>query len=324
MPGCPKVCFIYIIGALVALCMLLQILLLFRGPRHSDESVMQKQAGLIKMTVASCPSSMSIIDRCACLLAQTSRICFQVGQPFSITSFTEKALSEITGHATLVEDPEAHLAINHEYPGLMALNSNYHIYVVDGFLAPDEFQTLTSHAQTFDTSLGLLQSLTGNNSDAHQLESCDSLRNLARSSNCQTMKLRNSMSGCPSKAVSSIVRSLHSKISQLLPGLTSHYRETLQLTRYLEGGYYTEHVDRRRATILMYLGGNGTEGATYFPKLNIRIRPKPGMAVIFFPDDSFGYPKAYMSHVSEQVRFGDKWVGQVWIGNSGSDFCPAL
>jgi len=123
--------------------------------------------------------------------------------------------------------------------------------------------------------------------------------------------------------------------------------ETLQLTEYLAGGFYTDHVDeeacteqidgrdvgprtanfddnarrcgdasRRAHTLLIYLT-DAKDGATYFPHLGRRILPKRGRAVLFHPTTPSGQSDPLLVHGSEESRNGGKVVIQQWIGHPG-------
>jgi len=113
---------------------------------------------------------------------------------------------------------------------------------------------------------------------------------------------------------------VHRRINSLLPGLTSLTREPLVLNKYERGDYYYEHDDFRRATVLIYLNDDFTGGATFFPQINLRVYPKLGRAVVFFPNragmpfaDSSSSVKPYMSHIAEEVLSGQKITAQVWL-----------
>merc|ERR1712232_471502 len=116
---------------------------------------------------------------------------------------------------------------------------------------------------------------------------------------------------------------VHRQINALLPGATELSHEPLVLNKYERGDYYYEHGDLRRATVLVYLNDNFTGGATFFPRINLRVKPKLGRALIFFPnrfgmrsDNLSSCMKPYMAHIAEEVLSGEKVTAQVWLRES--------
>lgn len=180
-------------------------------------------------------------------------------------------------------DPEASDAINRSYPGLEVLSEACQIFVVDDFLTAEEVRLLPIDALWHDSF----------------------------------PPDRRSQSACPSAstATQAVVGSVHRKIDSVLPGLALTYREPVVITRYKQGGHHNEHMDWRRATMLMYLNNNFTGGSTDFPQLRLRVQPKAGRAVVFFPNrNRILDAKDYMSHASLEVISGEKVIAQVWIG----------
>jgi hypothetical protein len=206
--------------------------------------------------------------------------------------------------------------------------------MVDNFLTTRQRQDLIQNAGSAHRSVGNLQSSTDIvENDVSKQRSCGVLQTQVKG--CSNFTLRNSYQSCPSLHSASTVENVHAQIKAVLPGLHVDQQivaEHLVLTRYAAGGYYTEHTDGRRATVLMYLGGDGTEGATFFPNLGVRIEPKPGRALIFFPNTPQGEEKYCLSHAAEEVRSGEKWVAQVWLDTKARskkahgylDLCKAL
>lgn len=112
---------------------------------------------------------------------------------------------------------------------------------------------------------------------------------------------------------------LSKKIEDLLPGHGSTTQEDPEITRYLSGQEFKEHCDaepyhhnQRIATILVYLNTVDEGGATYFTKLNLRIKPEKGTAVIFFPSKPDGNRDDLLEHSAEPA-IDEKWVSQIWV-----------
>lgn len=108
-----------------------------------------------------------------------------------------------------------------------------------------------------------------------------------------------------------------------LTGVSQKFQEPTQVCRYLTGQFYQSHQDgfqvldekgQRIGTVLIYLNDVQNGGGTYFNNLNIRIQPKEGMALIFFPGKLDGPIDERMLHTAENAS-DIKWVSQVWLRN---------
>ena len=102
------------------------------------------------------------------------------------------------------------------------------------------------------------------------------------------------------------------------------------VTRYKEGERFGLHCDasldpegdwgeeggQRRATVIMYLNnvGGNAGGRTFFPRLQLAVTPRRGLALVFFPSDDKGVSDERTEHEAEVVMgMGEeKWVCQVW------------
>jgi prolyl 4-hydroxylase len=108
-----------------------------------------------------------------------------------------------------------------------------------------------------------------------------------------------------------------------LTGIPQENQEPTQVARYLKGQFYQSHLDaldnigkegQRVGTVLIYLNDVKSGGATFFNELNLRVHPKQGMAVIFFPAKMDGTIDSKALHTAETVD-DLKWVSQVWLRN---------
>ena len=122
---------------------------------------------------------------------------------------------------------------------------------------------------------------------------------------------------------------LAERIEQLLPGKGAPTHEPPQVARYLSGQYYLPHFDafdmatgpgrecamtggQRLATVLVYLNDVAEGGATYFPKLDLRVRPELGKALVFFPCSLDGTLDTQALHTAENAT-DETWVCRVWV-----------
>ena len=106
--------------------------------------------------------------------------------------------------------------------------------------------------------------------------------------------------------------------------------EDLQVVHYQGGEQYKPHWDAcvgegrcdtflkkggdRYATFILYLNDDFDSGETEFPKLNKKVKPEKGKAVLFFNlnDDNKTY-KENSLHAGLQPEIGEKWMCNKWI-----------
>jgi prolyl 4-hydroxylase len=118
-----------------------------------------------------------------------------------------------------------------------------------------------------------------------------------------------------------------------LTGLPIANGEPLQLLHYPPGGEYVPHHDyfdpafegtasllkqggQRVATIVMYLREPEEGGDTYFPELEMSVRPRKGSAVYFEYCNARGELDARCLHAGMPVIRGDKWIATKWLRQS--------
>jgi len=70
---------------------------------------------------------------------------------------------------------------------------------------------------------------------------------------------------------------------------------------------------RRQGTLIVYLTDECEGGATYFPKLDVRVKPKKGRAIFFRPTRADGSTDPWMLHSAETMLGGKKFLLQQWI-----------
>jgi len=110
-----------------------------------------------------------------------------------------------------------------------------------------------------------------------------------------------------------------------LTGVPQKYQEPTQVARYHTGQFYHGHLDaldldklegkgQRIGTVLLYLNNVRKGGGTYFNKLDLRVHPKQGTAVIFFPAKMDGTVDDRFLHTAEDAS-DLKWVSQIWLRN---------
>ena len=124
-----------------------------------------------------------------------------------------------------------------------------------------------------------------------------------------------------------------------LVGKPRDHCELPQVGRYLPSQQYMQHFDafdlsnedgqrfaanggQRVATVLVYLNDVGRGGETNFPALNLAVRPRRGMAVVFFPATVDGLLDRNALHAALPA-VDPKFVSQVWIRQDRYDGLPS-
>jgi prolyl 4-hydroxylase len=115
-----------------------------------------------------------------------------------------------------------------------------------------------------------------------------------------------------------------SKVSDFF-GYPEENIETLQVITYKPGQQYKNHCDffnypnkkitdnDRVATAIAYLNNDFVGGETFFPKLNIKFKPKKG-SVLFFKYDYDSYTiNLNTTHAGLPVKSGQKYITTCWI-----------
>ena len=126
--------------------------------------------------------------------------------------------------------------------------------------------------------------------------------------------------------VGDVVRKITRRTAQLVGVYRARLFEQLQVVRYAPGQEYRPHHDAcvaecppekripRRATLLVYLTDDFESGATYFPKITARFKPKKGDGVLFYNADAdTGDVLDQSLHAGEPVSSGTKWVANCWV-----------
>jgi prolyl 4-hydroxylase len=129
-----------------------------------------------------------------------------------------------------------------------------------------------------------------------------------------------------------IVARIEARVAALT-GLPIAHGEPLQLLHYPPGGEYVPHHDyfdpafegvapllaqggQRVATMVMYLREPEEGGDTYFPELEMSVRPRKGSAVYFEYWNLRGELDGRCLHAGMPVIRGDKWIATKWLRQS--------
>ncbi|CAM9687305.1 unnamed protein product [Ectocarpus fasciculatus] len=79
-----------------------------------------------------------------------------------------------------------------------------------------------------------------------------------------------------------------------------------------DGRRFAQNGGQRVCTVLVYLNDVPSGGCTAFPQLGMKVQPKKGMAVVFFPATLDGALDSRLLHAAEPA-IDTKWVSQIWI-----------
>ena len=198
--------------------------------------------------------------------------------------------------------PEKYLPLNPFFPGIAEVCVNPPIYTVANFLSAEECDALIESARDHMTPAPVVGPGNGEVSVSRTSSTCY----LARED----------------------LPSVCTKVCALT-GKPLEHLELPQVGRYRGGEFYKPHYDafdtaspdgrrfaqnggQRVATVLVYLNDVARGGETAFSKLGVRIAPRKGNALVFFPATLDGQLDQHYLHAAEPA-VDPKWVSQIWI-----------
>lgn len=198
------------------------------------------------------------------------------------------------------------------------------LYMLDGFLSEAEADDIVSQIQGFEPIVSEV--------DDPALPACSFRRSTTW------------VFFGPQREQRPLPNDLLARIESATKVPKDHY-EASQIVEYKPGDFFSDHYDtspcdhigshtlegldkvglrkklacddgsRRQGTLIVYLTGDsdGHGGATYFPKLDVRIQPKKGRAIFFRPTRADGSNDPWMLHSAETVFHGRKLLLQQWM-----------
>ena len=211
-----------------------------------------------------------------------------------------------------------HHFINKDYPGLQCIHENPYIFIINDFFNSDEC----------DHIISLVPHLKLGKSPSRVRQDKSALVDY-KSRKCQTTSIYKNNPIFPE------LFPYREKIMNLT-NVTEEQLEVMNISRYLNGDYFIPHNDayspdnwafkqgicnteysNRVVTVLIYLNEVDEGGETRFNDLNLDIKPKKGMALIFFPgnlpnDLNPGKPSENVTHEGRQPINCEKWILQQW------------
>jgi hypothetical protein len=188
------------------------------------------------------------------------------------------------------------------------LSDNPGIWIHDNLLSPLECAWLREHAASFLDSSRVYDPQTG-----------QAIAN----------PVRTGETACLDDALPGIFDLRIAERMAVAAGAAPDRAEPLAVLRYEPGQEYKPHYDwlgsvslakdplqhagDRVFTVLAYLNTPETGGATYFPRLDIRVPALRGQGLVFSNVDSAGAPASLSQHCGEPVIAGSKWVASLWL-----------
>ncbi|HEY2345123.1 MAG TPA: 2OG-Fe(II) oxygenase [Xanthomonadaceae bacterium] len=111
------------------------------------------------------------------------------------------------------------------------------------------------------------------------------------------------------------------RAGEIVPGILAEHVEKLQCVSYAEHQEFKPHYDidntgdnrHRLWTVLVYLNDGFEGGETCFPLVDLKVRPKAGMALVFANRLASGAMNAFALHAGLPVTSGAKYACNIWI-----------
>eukprot|EP00903_Cladosiphon_okamuranus_P015949 g14732.t1 len=198
--------------------------------------------------------------------------------------------------------PHAFLQLNPLYPGLRTLWETPPLYVVDDFFTAPECDALMALASNYMIASPVVGAGAGEVSESRTSSSCF----LAREDLPTVCRKVVALTGKPFE---------HLELPQVGRYYTSqkyaNHWDAFDLNTE-DGRRFAQNGGQRVCTVLVYLNDVASGGCTAFPQLGMKVQPKKGMAVVFFPATLEGILDSRLLHAAEPA-IDTKWVSQIWI-----------
>src|SRR5690606_20321446 len=127
---------------------------------------------------------------------------------------------------------------------------------------------------------------------------------------------------CSGDACDAIIRR-----ASMVVGACPTWFEPIQCIRYDQGDRFSSHFDPpldddgrriREWTLLAYLNSGFEGGDTYFPLLDLTVRPSRGALLVFRNRGKDGRMNGYSLHAGTPVSAGIKYACNIWCSNDPS------
>lgn len=208
--------------------------------------------------------------------------------------------------------PPIYNGVNTAYPGVKLLNVSPPVYTVDNFLTLSECTFLINAASDSFTPAPVVGAGSGEISKSRTSSTCY----LAREDLPILLQKVYNLTGKPWK---------HTELPQV-----GRYLNTQQYLQHYDafdlsnedGQRFAANGGQRVVTVLIYLNDVEKGGQTNFPMLDIKVQPKMGKALVFFPSTVDGYLDKKALHAALPA-VDVKFVSQIWIRQGDYEGFPS-
>ncbi|CAA9285542.1 MAG: hypothetical protein AVDCRST_MAG56-4219 [uncultured Cytophagales bacterium] len=119
-----------------------------------------------------------------------------------------------------------------------------------------------------------------------------------------------------------VLRAIYRKTAALL-SVPEDCIEDLQIVRYAEGQEFKVHFDSNKGnarvhTLLVYLNDAFEGGETYFPEIDLKVKPRQGRMLYFLNRDAQHKNIPFSAHAGLPVRNGIKYGCNIWVRSTPS------
>ncbi|KAK9802979.1 hypothetical protein WJX73_002886 [Symbiochloris irregularis] len=232
---------------------------------------------------------------------------------------------------------QEYVPVNLDHPGLRLLHSDPPIFAVHNFISDPECDAFIA---TADAANLLHPSKIGSGFISSSLDANINTRRTSAS------LLLDGMVAASNPGFTPPMKAVQAAAWQLtdggwgwgkagsMPAPGQYTFESPQLARYESGQHFLSHEDafptnvaaangfQRHGTVLVYLNDVAEGGGTYFEHLDLRVQPRKGMALFFFPAFADGTPDDRALHTAEEA-LDQKWIMQQWIARGWGGHAPA-
>lgn len=195
--------------------------------------------------------------------------------------------------------------IDLNYPGIKIIHNHLHIpiYTIDDFLDYNLCELLISLVEPYM----LPSTIVGDNGN----------RVISQNRSSSTIYLRKADLPTITKKICKLLNKdlNHLELPQVARyKIQQEYKPHYDAFKIEDKLRYTQNGGQRLATILIYLNDVNDGGETDFPKLNIKIKPRKGTALVFFPATIDGKLDENALHSALPAKKdNEKYIVQIWI-----------
>lgn len=225
--------------------------------------------------------------------------------PYNEHGYFRDGLREASQRKYLADQPEGSYQVRGALPP--------GVLVVERFLAPEQCRAIVGHASTAQARAATVQS---GSATEHG-------RRLSHTRVTDYIP-----AGPLLGTLTELMREVFTNLVARHFGATIAWFEQPEILRYRAGGHYDPHVDAenwdresgrwvrgvdRHLSLLLYLNADFTGGELEFQNFGLRLKPKPGMLVVFPSDHRY-------VHAARPTESGERYVLVCWAAVAGAEY----